>query len=33
MENEENELKRSIKILNIGYVNQIESEIAKLFKQ
>ena len=33
MENEKNELKRSIKILNSGYINQIESEIAKLFKQ
>jgi hypothetical protein len=33
MENEKNELKRSIKILNSGYVNQIESEIKKLFKQ
>jgi len=33
MENEKNELKRSIKLLNSGYVNQIESEIKKLFKQ
>jgi len=33
MENEKNESKRSIKILNSAYVNQIESEIKKLFKQ
>ena len=33
MENEKNESKRSIKILNSGYVNQVESEIKKLFKQ
>ena len=32
MENEKNELKRSIKLLNSGYVNQIESEIKKLLK-
>lgn len=33
VENEKNESRRSIKILNSGYVNQIESEIKKLFKQ
>ena len=33
MENEKNESKRRIRILNSGYVNQVESEIKKLFKQ